>query len=210
MHIKQILSILIMAFAVLSLYSCEQSATPEQPSSETTTSTAAAPAQAIPSEPSQFIPTASIQEIMLSIIDPSADYLWESVSVVSDENGIKENKPRTDEEWQAVRDRAVTLMEAANLLAIKGRRVVREGKKIQDEELEETLTSAQIQKLIDDDHAGFVSFAQALHETVRNTLKAIDDRDVDAFFMTGGNIDLACEACHTKYWYPNQDLPYGY
>ena len=146
---------------------------------------------------------------MLSIVDPSADYLWDSVSIISRLDGVVQNQPRTDMEWEEVRHKAIALLEATNLLAMKGRRVVEQGKKLQDEGVAGNLTSAQIQKLIDDDHATFEAFAHGLHEATMQALKAIDKRDVDAFFEAGGNIDSACEACHTKYWYPNQGIPYG-
>lgn len=198
-----VLAIIIMPV----LISCQQNETTATTTDATTTRPAAAPVAAIAPQPSPFILSASIQDIMTSIIDPSADYLWDSVSVIGTADGIEQHQPRTDEEWLEVRHKAITLMEATNLLAMAGRRVVAEGKHMQDEGLEGNLTAAQIQKLMDDDHASFVAFAHALNTATGQALQAIDKRDVDAFLEAGGTIDEACEACHLKYWYPNQGIP---
>ena len=158
-------------------------------------------------EPSPFILSASIQDIMSSIIDPAADYLWDSVSVVGTAEGIVEHRPRTDADWEDVRRKAITLMEASNLLAMKGRRVVAAGRRLEDEGLEGNLTSAQIQQLLDSDHASFVAFAHALNNAAAEALNAIEKRDVDAFLEAGGTLDAACEACHLKFWYPGNGIP---
>ena len=209
MRIKQFFSVVIILLALFWLYACEQSTTSPNPDGKTSTGNTAPAAAARVSEPSPFLPTASIQDIMLSIIDPSADYLWESVSTVSTLDGVVENRPHTDEDWLALRYKAIALLEATNLLVIEGRTVVEEGRKLQDEGLEGNLTSAQIQKLIDDDHKTFEAFAHGLHGAATEALNAIDNKDVDAFLQAGGDLDTACEACHTKYWYPNQGISYG-
>ena len=208
MKIKHSL-VLVLALTIAPiLISCQQNETGAvaQKTINTQPETAPAPTATKP-EPSPFILSASIQDIMSSIIDPAADYLWDSVSVVGTKEGIVEHRPRTDADWQEVRRKAITLMEAGNLLAMKGRRVVAEGRQLEDEGLEGNLTSAQIQKLLDTDHASFVAFAHALNNAAAEALKAIEKRDVDAFLEAGGTLDAACEACHLRYWYPGQGVP---
>ena len=73
--------------------------------------------------------TATIKDIMDSMVDPSADFLFDSVAQIADEHGITEKAPHTDEEWQEVRRRAIQLLEAPNLLVMKGRKVARPGDK---------------------------------------------------------------------------------
>src|SRR5262245_38655774 len=85
-------------------------------------------APAAPPQP-EYMPTATIKDLMLSVIDPSADVVWLSVTTVVDDKGMLETKPISDEDWTKVRHGAVTLMEAANLLLIPGRRVARPGEK---------------------------------------------------------------------------------
>lgn len=207
MRVINISLVVFVMITVSVLFSCQQNGTTTTASNETTTRTVAGPLPAGAVKPSPFILTATIQDIMASIVDPSADYLWESVSIISTAEGIEEHQPRTVSEWMEVRHRAITLIEATNLLSMEGRRVVEEGKHLEDEGLEGNLTSAEIQELIDDDPASFVAFAHALNAATLQALKAIDEKDVDAFFDAGGAIDMACEACHQKYWYPNQLIP---
>src|SRR5690349_15728185 len=56
--------------------------------------------------------TAGIQDIMRDMIDPAADFLWESVSTTETAEGVEEKLPRTDEEWAEVRKHALILAES--------------------------------------------------------------------------------------------------
>ena len=78
-----------------------------------------------PSPP--FEATSTIRELMQSIVEPSAQGLWDSVGRVSDAKGTRDLEPKSDEEWAAVRRHAVSLMESTNLLLIPGRHVARAG-----------------------------------------------------------------------------------
>lgn len=201
------LAVVLTIIIVPGLVSCQQNETAIPAPAETAGKPAVPPALVQKPQPSPFILSATIQDIMTSIVDPSADYLWDSVAIIGTKDGIEERQPRTDEEWLEVRHRAITLMEAANLLAMEGRRVVGEGKHLEDEGLEGNLTAMEIQKLIDADHASFAALARALNSTAGQALQAIEQRDVDAFLEAGGIIDTSCEGCHTVYWYPNQVIP---
>ncbi len=152
-----------------------------------------------------YRPTSSLQDLMLSVVDPSADVLWESVAIISTEKGVEDRQPRTDEEWATVRAHAVTLVEAANLLMMPGRKVAQAGKALQDENAPGVLKASEIQALIDGDHTSFASRALALHDAGVAALKAIDEKNVAALSEVGGVIDEACENCHTKYWYPTAE-----
>src|SRR4029450_13894418 len=82
----------------------------------TTTST-------VPNTAAEFRTTATIKDIMDSVVDPSADYRWDSVATIVTKKGTEERRPRTDMEWQEVRRRAIALLEATNLLLMAGRHV---------------------------------------------------------------------------------------
>jgi hypothetical protein len=144
---------------------------------------------------------------MQSEVDPAADFLWESVATISNEKGIEERQPRTDEEWAEVRRKAITVIEASNLLVMAGRRVVAEGKKLEDSEVEGILKPQEIQKLIDSDRTTFIERAHGLHSAGVAVLAAIDARNAAALSEAGGALDEACESCHLKYWYPNSPQP---
>jgi hypothetical protein len=147
-----------------------------------------------------FRTTATIKDIMDSVVDPSADYIWDSVSTIVTRKGIDERRPRTDMEWKEVRRRAIALVEATNLLIMDGRKVAKPGEKSENPEVE--LGPDDIQSLIDADHASLVKFAHGLHDAGMKALAAIDKKDADALSDSGEAIDEACEQCHLKYWYP--------
>ena len=143
---------------------------------------------------------ATIKDIMDSMIDPSGDFMFEAVAEISDENGITQRAPRTDEEWKEVRNRAFILFESANLLMMEGRRVAQPGDKAEFPEVE--LEPDEIQKLIDDDRPSFLRRAHRLQEAANMALKASDARDTKALFKSIEQLDRACENCHLHYWYP--------
>ncbi|HET9947690.1 MAG TPA: hypothetical protein VFQ22_02075 [Longimicrobiales bacterium] len=160
-----------------------------------------------PDSGSPFLLTASIQDIMVSEIDPAADYLWESIGTVVTPEGTEERRPRTDEEWQAARNRAVILTEATNLLMMEGRLVAEEGKELEDADVPGILTAEQIESALDTNRGAFIAFARALHDVGAATIRAIDARDVDAMMQAGAEMDGVCEGCHIQFWYPNQVIP---
>jgi hypothetical protein len=149
----------------------------------------------------ELAPVATIRELMGSIIDPSADFLFETIVQIVDEKGIIDKTPKNDEEWSEVRRHALILLEAPNLLISAGRKVARPGEKAAFPEVE--LQPEQIQKKIDDDPASFVRRARKLQDAAALALKTIDARDKEALFRALGDVDKACETCHLHYWYPN-------
>ena len=38
-------------------------------------------------------------------------------------------------------------------------------------------------------------------------LGAIDAKDAPKLFELGEAIEMACEHCHSRYWYPNEKIP---
>ena len=159
--------------------------------------------------PGGLQPEASILDLMLDFIDPNADDMWESVAVVSTSTGVEEHHPRTDDEWKAVRRKALIVIEAANLLVVEGRQVARPGQQLEEPGGEGDYTPAQAQAEIDKDRTSFVGFARELQVAAGSMLKAIDAQDPDAFLEAGGVLDEACEGCHRKFWYPNSPVPPG-
>jgi hypothetical protein len=163
-----------------------------------------APAAPAASQP-EYMPTATIKDLMLSVIDPSADVVWLSVTTVVDDKGLVETKPVSDEDWTRVRHGAVTLMEAANLLMIPGRRVARPGEKSETPGVE--LEPEEMDELIAKDRAAWNARAKALHDVVASVIEAIDAKDPEKVFELGEQIEIACESCHKQYWYPNEVIP---
>jgi hypothetical protein len=150
--------------------------------------------------PSPLRPVASIKDIMDSMVDPSADFLWESVATVVTAKGTDERQPRSDEDWANVRRRAVTLMEATNLLVMEGRHVALPGEKSANPGIE--LEPEEMEGLINQDRQTFINNAHALQDASLAALAAINKRNPQALLDAGEAIDTACENCHLKYWYP--------
>lgn len=177
---------LLLTFATLT--SCSEPA-PEAPSPEAATTQAA----------SGYNTTVTIREIMSALIDPSADALWNAVRVVSDENGITEFYPETDEEWNTLRLEAIRIIEGANGLMMPGRRVAPPGASGEFPEFE--FTPEEVQEKLDADRASWNGFAGRLQGNALDILHAIDNRDPELLTEYGAYLDEACEACHANYWY---------
>ena len=78
----------------------------------------------------EYRPTATIKDLMDSLVDPSGDFLFDSVATIVTASGTEERAPRTDEEWTSVRRAAIRIMEATNLLLMPGRHVAKPGGKV--------------------------------------------------------------------------------
>jgi hypothetical protein len=153
-----------------------------------------------PPAPSSLQPEATIKDIMDSMVDPSADVLWESVATIVSAAGTDERQPRTDDDWKNVHRHAVILVEATNLLKMEGRHVAKPKEKSENPGIE--LEPEQMEQLIKDDRQAFIKFAQGLHDAALPALRATEARDPAALLDAGEAIDTACENCHLKYWYP--------
>jgi hypothetical protein len=150
---------------------------------------------------SPYKPTATFQEIMDSVVDPSSDFIWDAVSTTVDATGIHEKQPRTDAEWHEIRRRAILLAEAANLIAVPGRRVASGDKTVEERE---PLDVTNIQRRLDTNHEQLVGFANALREVSVQLVAVADKKDVAGITELGGTLDEVCESCHKVFWYPDQ------
>ncbi len=152
-----------------------------------------------------FKPTATLQEIMLSVIDPNIDPIWNSISTVSTAEGITEVRPETDEDWEKLRNHAITLREVANLLVIPGRKVAHPEVSTSTHHTE--LHAEAIEALIAAQWPVFVQRAHALQDAAGLAISAIDEKNVDRLEEVGGIIEHTCESCHSQFWYPDDKRP---
>jgi hypothetical protein len=159
----------------------------------------------VPNPNAEFEPTASLQEVMNSIIDPNMDYVWNSVATISTQKGTEERSPKTDEDWLLVKQHALVVLEASNLLLIKGRPVAAVGANTSTTPAE--LSPAEIQKAIEANHDSYLAYAHALHASVTLILQAIEAKNVEKLNQFGGEVDRVCEACHKQFWYPHDTRP---
>src|SRR5437764_8404641 len=63
-------------------------------------------------------PVVSVKELMRDMLDPAADFIFDSVKVEFTRSGTIEHSPKTDEDWEKIRFGAVTLAEGVYLLKI--------------------------------------------------------------------------------------------
>jgi hypothetical protein len=142
---------------------------------------------------------ASIKDVMHSMVDPSGDFLFHSVQTISDEQGVREVAPRTEAEWEDVRQHLLVLQDAPDLL--QGRKAARPRDRSKNPQVESEPEA--IQKLLDADPSKFQGAARRLQDAASVALKAVDAKDKDTFLHALDGIDKACESCHLRYWYPN-------
>jgi hypothetical protein len=114
----------------------------------------------------------SLKEVMLWVIDPAADVIWESVAIIITKKGEEQKAPKTDEQWDAVRNAAATLIESRHLLLLPGRAR---------------------------DDAHWTAAAARLAQAAEISLKAAQAKNVAALFESGATIYNACSACHARY-----------
>jgi len=175
----------------------------QQPDAE---ATAAAPVTAVPSaNANYFKPSATLQEIMLSVIDPNIDPIWNAISTEITAEGTVEKRPETDEDWATLRNHAISLREVSNLLMIEGRAVAHSHANTSSHESE--LQADAIQALIAAQWPEFILRAHALHDAANLAVDAIDAKNVDRLEEVGGIIEHACESCHSQFWYPGDKIP---
>ena len=157
-----------------------------------TTARAASPLKAV----------ATVQDLMLGLVDPSAKAVFDAVSAEDGPNGLVEKAPETDEEWGHVRQSALTLVEATNLLLIRGRHMSIPANAQKHNEGE--LSPAQIEVEVAKNRAIWDKFAIGLREAATGAVKAAEAKQKDQFNNVSADIDTACENCHLHYWYPNE------
>lgn len=187
------------ALVLTVLAGCNQPSAPAVQTAATPPTAAAAP--------SPFKLTASIQELMDSVVDPNADELWDSVATIVTKKGVEERQPRTDEEWTQQRRHAIALIESTNLLVMPGRKLVPVGGKVLDQDVQGVLTPEAGQKKLDEQHETFVGFAHALRDVGEKFIAAIDAKNTQAMMDAGAEMDEVCEGCHLTFWYPDQKIP---
>jgi hypothetical protein len=122
--------------------------------------------------PPPFKPVADNKLLMQAVVDPMADVLWDSVKTIVTAKGTEDFRPRTEEEWTAVRNAAVALTESGNLLMLVPRAK---------------------------DGGEWMKRSQELINTGEAAIRAIDAKNAERLFTVGGDIYEACSNCHRQY-----------
>ena len=186
----RIRSLIVVVFAAVAAGSCQSK--PAEPAAPT-------------ADQPPYTTTATVKDIMLHIIDPAGDMVWDAVATTIDKGGIHEIAPKTDEEWFKVRSGLIMMIEGSNLLMIPGRKVARPGEKSETPGVE--LEPSEMDELIAKDRGAWYQRAKALHDVAQSVLEIVEKKDAQKLFDVGEDIDRACENCHRQYWYPNEKIP---
>ena len=123
-------------------------------------------------EPPPFKPIADVKQLMLGVIDPSADVIWGATGTIISAAGTEERRPKNQDEWDAVRNAAIALTESGNLLMMAPR--AKDG----------DVWMKRSQEMIDTGIAAW---------------KAAEAKNVDQLFTVGGDVYEACSHCHQEY-----------
>jgi hypothetical protein len=143
---------------------------------------------------------ATVKDIMHSIVDPSGDYLFQSVQTIADERGVREKAPATDEEWENVRQRVKVLEDVPDVMSAPGRWAAQPKDQSRNPEVENE--PWEVQELLDTEHPEFVRRARRMQDAASMAMKAVEAKDPNALLLALEGIDKACESCHLHYWYP--------
>ena len=122
--------------------------------------------------PPPFKPVVDTKLLMQSVVDPNADVIWEAVKTIDTPSGTEEIRPRTEEQWAAVRNSAVTVAESGNLLMLVPRAK---------------------------DGGEWMKRAQEMIDTGERAIRAAEARNAEQLFTVGGDIYDACSNCHRQY-----------
>jgi len=119
-----------------------------------------------------FKPVASVVQLMEATIQPAAEVYWDSVSTIVDKDGITENFPKTDEEWEAVWGAAMTVAESGNLLMMSTRAA---------------------------DNEAWIKYSARLVDVGVEAAKAAESKNPDRVLEMGEAIYDVCTGCHMEY-----------
>ncbi len=125
-----------------------------------------------PIAPAPALEALTTHDLMVQVIDPSADGIWERQGWEVTAEGERETFPTTDAGWAEAEGAAATLARTAQLLLASDR--VQPGPEWQ-------------------------AYADALHQAALETAGAAKVRDKQAFFDGGGRIYSAGAGCHEAY-----------
>ena len=122
--------------------------------------------------PPPFKPVVDTKLLMQSVVDPNADFVWDAVKIIMTKDGEQDIRPKTDEEWIAVRNAAVAVAESGNLLMMVPR--AKNG-------------------------GEWMTLAQDMINTGQEAIKAAEAKNAEKLFTVGGDIYESCSNCHRKY-----------
>ena len=114
----------------------------------------------------------SVLEIMEGPMAHAAEVYWGAVSTIVDKDGVTENFPTTDEEWEAVWAAAITLSESGNLLMMSPRAK---------------------------DDGDWMKWSAQLVDVGVEARKAAESKNPEKVLEIGEQVYNVCTSCHMQY-----------
>ena len=117
-------------------------------------------------------PLATVRQVMLGIVGPSAATVFDAVSTTVTGTGIEEKARKTDEDWARVGAEGASLADAGQLLMTESRAV---------------------------DRGDWIKMSQQMIDAGLATLKATEAKDKDGVLNAGEPLNASCDNCHQRY-----------
>lgn len=151
-------------------------------------------------------PRPSLHEVMAGSIDPVADVIWTLSSKAYGDDGTAQEGLLSDADWRRIAQAGRKLHDgAAIIVADPDLQVVRPGTRILDEgTVPEAVTAAQVESYVERDRAGLADHARKLSHIALKIEAAAKARDPATTVKLSEDLDYVCEACHQRFWYPDQ------
>jgi hypothetical protein len=122
--------------------------------------------------PPPFKPIVDNKLLRQAVVDPHADITWDAVKTIMTKEGDQDIRPKTDAEWAAIRNAAVTVAESGNLMMMAPRAK---------------------------DGGEWMQRSQEMIDAAEAAMRAADAKNAEKLFTVGGDIYDSCSNCHRKY-----------
>ncbi|HEU4624172.1 MAG TPA: hypothetical protein VFS52_05375 [Steroidobacteraceae bacterium] len=153
-------------------------------------------------------PAANLHELMKNVVAPQAQVVWDVGNQAMDDQGNPDGSKLKPADWAKIAAAAGKVKQASQTLAQADHVMAAgPGQKIEGEGTPDAFGAKDVQKILDAEPKVFRAFAQQLTASMDEVIAAAQKKDATQLADVSGRLDQVCEACHVKFWYPNQETP---
>lgn len=168
------------------------------------------PPAALGAEPAQGQEPVVLARSMLEVWAPETNEVAGVLIDALDADGAPDPSRLSEEGWRTMAAAVERLREEASAIRTRPIQVVAHpDDKIFGEDTS-GLTAADVQGLIDSDRDAFDYFVDLMRDDFDQMDAAIAARDAEALWAISAVLDVKCNACHERFWYPDwreDDVP---
>lgn len=148
----------------------------------------------------------TLHTMMTTSIAPQAQVLWDVPGKALDDDGNVDGSLLTTDDWAQILAAGTQMRDAADRLSkMQNIKVAEAGVALAQEENPGAAKAADVQRYIDADPVGFSSRWADLHALAGDFVAAAQAKEGKRLGEASDKLDQACEACHLKFWYPEQE-----